>query len=296
MDVVERYNEALRTTEDGTVRLLNRVLDQSFNRLIRRARVHMRAGYADSASRNLALLQEFRQLVPAYRSDRVDAYDRVLRTLVGEASTRGVAVADELTGQMTAGRPRIDVSIPLEATLAAAAQAKGYLRRHGELFATTAAEVVAQGIAEGRPTDAMVRDARTRLGVVKSRAEVIVRTESLRAYNEASNTYYATQGIDLVMYYATADDRACPACAPRAAQVYKRAEIRTPLHPRCRCYLAPWDSDLAAMDAAYAAQRSSHQRDVAAAVARHGLDPSALNRAAVFEQIAPIPVQTAAIA
>jgi SPP1 gp7 family putative phage head morphogenesis protein len=296
MDLLERYNQALRTTEDGTLRLLNRVLDQSFNRLIRRARIHMRAGYADPASRTLALLQEFRQLVPAYRPDRVDAYDRVLRNLMGQAGGRGLAVADALTGQMLPGKTRIDVTIPLDATVAAAAQAKGYLRKHGERFATTSAEVVSQGLAEGRPTDAMVSDLRTRLGVVKSRAEVIVRTESLRAYNEASNTYYASQGIDLVMYYATADDRSCPLCAPRAGQIYRRPEIRVPLHPRCRCYLAPWDADLAAMDPRYAASRERHATEVRQALERQRIDPAALNRASVFEQIAPVPIQTTAIA
>lgn len=290
MDLLERYNKLLRTTEDGTIRLLNKVLDQSFNRLVRRTRIHMRAGYSDPAQRNLALLQEFRQLVPAYRPDRVDAYDRALRTLLGDASTRGLGVAEQLTQRMAPERPRIDVSIPLDATVAAAAQARGYLRKHGERFATTAAEVVAQGIAEGRPTDAMVQDMRLRLGVVKSRAETIVRTEALRSYNQASNQYYATQGIDLVMYYATADDRSCPLCAPRAGQVYKRKDVRVPLHPRCRCYLAPWDGDLAAIDLDYAASRERHAREVQQALRTQQFAPEALNKAAVFEQIAPIPV------
>lgn len=290
MDLLERYNQLLRTTEDGTLRLLNKVLDQSFNRLVRRARIHMRAGYSDPAQRNLALLQEFRNLVPAYRPDRVDAYDRVLRGLLGQASTQGLDVAQQLTERMAPERPRIDVSIPLDATVAAAAQARGYLSKHGTRFAETAAEVVAQGIAEGRPTDAMVQDMRLRLGVVKSRAETIVRTEALRSYNEASNQYYAAQGIDLVMYYATADDRSCPLCAPRAGQIYKRKEIRVPLHPRCRCYLAPWDSDLAAIDPNYAKSRERHSREVQQALNRSNLDPSALNKASVFEQIAPVPV------
>lgn len=290
MDLLERYNKLLRTTEDGTIRLLNKVLDQSFNRLVRRTRIHMRAGYSVPAQRNLALLQEFRQLIPAYRPDRVDAYDRALRSLLRDASTRGLGVAEQLTQRMAPERPRIDVSIPLDATVAAAAQARGYLRKHGERFATTAAEVVAQGIAEGRPTDAMVQDMRLRLGVVKSRAETIVRTEALRSYNQASNQYYATQGIDLVMYYATADDRSCPLCAPRAGQVYKRKDIRVPLHPRCRCYLAPWDGDLAAIDLDYAASRERHAREVQQALRTQQFAPEALNKAAVFEQIQPIPV------
>lgn len=289
MDLLERYNQLLRTSESGTLTMLNRVLDASFTRLVHRARIHMKAGYTDPAQRNLALLQEFRQLIPVFRPDRTDAYDRILRNLVGTSSRYGLTVADELTGQVKTG-PRVDVSIPLEATYAAAAQAKGYLRKHGEKFAETAAFTVAQGVAEGRPTDTMVQDLRSRLGVVKSRAEAIVRTESLRAYNDASNTYYAAQGIELVMYYATADDRACPICAPRAGNIYRRQDMRVPLHPRCRCYLAPWDADIASMDPDYADMRKAHKSEVAQAVKRLGDQPVSLNKAAVFEQIAPVPV------
>lgn len=289
MKLVERYNELLRTLEDDTVLMLDRILDAGFNRLVRRARIHMKAGYADPAQRNLALLQEFRQLVPVFRADRIDAYDRLLRLLLQTASRYGVTVATELGDQVKSG-PRVDVSIPLEATAAAAVQAKGYLRKHGERFATTSAATIAQGVAEGRPTAAMIQDLRTRLGVVKSRAEAIVRTESLRAYNDASNSYYAAQGIELVMYYATADDRACPLCAPRAGNIYRRQDIRVPLHPRCRCYLAPWDADIASMDPDYADMRKAHKSEVAQAVKRLGNQPVSLNKAAVFEQIAPVPL------
>lgn len=287
MDVVERYNLLLRTTEDGTLRLLNKVLDQAFNRLVRRARVHMRIGRVDPVQRNLALLQEFRQLVPSFRFDRVDAYDRLLRDLVRQASSRGISVADELTQRMAPERARIDVSIPLEATVAAAAQAKGYLRKHGERFASTSAEIVSQGIAEGRPTGNMIEDMRSRLGVVKSRAETIVRTESLRAYNQASNTYYAAQGIDLVSFYATSDDRSCPICTARAGRIYKRSEIKVPLHPRCRCVLSPWDQDLAAIDQEYAGGPARHRAEVA----RQSQNPLSddLTRS-VFEQLTPTPV------
>ena len=289
MDLLERYNQLLRTSESGMLTMLNRVLDASFTRLVHRARIHMKAGYTDPAQRNLALLQEFRQLIPVFRPDRIDAYDRILRLLLQTAARYGVTVATELGDQVKPG-PRVDVSIPLEATAAAAAQAKGYLRKHGERFAATSAATIAQGVAEGRPTDTMVQDLRSRLGVVKSRAEAIVRTESLRAYNDASNTYYAAQGIELVMYYATADDRACPICAPRAGNIYRRQDIRVPLHPRCRCYLAPWDADIASMDPDYADMRKAHKSEVAQAVKRLGDQPVSLNKAAVFEQIAPVPV------
>lgn len=290
MDLVEHYNQLLRTTEDDTLRVLNRALDASFQRLVRRTRIQIKAPYTDPAQRNLALLQEFRELVPTYNPERVDAYDRLFRGLVSQAQANGIDVASALTGQMAPDRPRIDVALPLDAAVSAAAQVRGYLTKHGETFAQTSAEVVTQGILEGRPTDAMVRDMRTRLGVVKSRAETIVRTESLRAYNAASDTYYRAQGIELVVHYATADDRACPFCAPRAGQIYRLGEIKSPLHPRCRCYEAPWDQDVASIDPDYAVARLRHQREVQAAFNRTNQTPVDLNRATVFEQHAPSPV------
>lgn len=288
MDILERYNQSLRTLENGTITMLHRVLDASFNRLVRRTRIHIKAGYTDPTQRNLALLQEFRQLVPAFNPERVDAYDRILRTLLSSSGRYGLTVAEDLTKQMDPARPRLDVSIPVDATIAAAQQARGYLRRHGDTFAETAATTVAQGIAEGRPTDAMVQDMRQRLGVVKSRAEAIVRTESLRAYNTASDRYYAAQNIDHVMYYATADDRSCQICAPRAGHIYRRVDISVPLHPRCRCYLAPWDPDLATIDPSYAAMRETHKKDVK----NHATAPTvlSLNKRGTFETMAPIPV------
>jgi SPP1 gp7 family putative phage head morphogenesis protein len=289
-EVVEQYNQAMRGIENGTIRLVHKVLDASFNRLVRRARVHMKAGprYADPAQRSIYLIRDFRQLVPAFRPDKVDAYDRVFRNLALDAQQQGLAIASELTARARPTLDRVDVQIPLDAVVAAAQEAKGYLRKHGEVFARTSAEVVAQGIAEGRPTDAMVSDMRERLGVVKVRANMIVRTEALRAYNKAADVYYSRNGVNQVMYYATADDRTCPWCAPRAGKIYNRVDVYVPIHPQCRCYLAPWDPELSNTDPDYIKWRQRHTDEVAKAAG--DLDPRALNQAAVFETLAPTPV------
>ena len=287
MDLLERYNEILKREEDRTIRLLNRVLDRSFNRIVRRIRVWLRTANAPRAERDISVLNELRTLVPAVNPNKADEYDRLFQTSLGKATKHGVDVADAMVGQMAGNTPRIDVSIPVEAVASAARQAHGYLRRHGERFAETSAEIVAQGIAEGRSNEKITRDMRDRLGVVKSRGEVIVRTETLRAYNDATNTYYAANGVDLVLYYATADDRSCPTCAPRGGKVYKRSEITVPIHPRCRCYLAPFDADLANIDPDYAAAAERHRDEMKRAVT---IEPANLNRASVFEQFAPMPV------
>ena len=287
MDVVERYNEILKREEDKTIRVLDKVLDKSFNRIVRRIRVWLRTENVNKTERDIAVLNELRQLVSAVDPNRADEYDRIFTKLLRQATAKGVDVSDALLGQMAGERPRIDISVPLEATMAAAKQSHGYLRKHGDRFAETSAEIIASGIAEGRSTDKMIIEMRDRLGVVKSRAEVITRTESLRAYNEASNAYYAANGIDLVLYYATADDRSCPTCAPRGGQIYKRSEITVPIHPRCRCYLSPWDPDLASIDALYKAAAERHRKEMEKVTT---IEPANLNRASVFEQLAPVPV------
>lgn len=287
MDLIERYNLILKEEESRTIKVLNKALDRSFNRIVRRIRVWLRTENASKTQRDIAIGRELRELVTAVHPGKTDEYDKVFSGVLGKAQKAGVDVADALVGQMAGNRPRIDVSIPLEATLAAAKQSHGYLRRHGERFAETSAEIITSGIAEGRSTTKMITDMRDRLGVVKSRGEVIVRTESLRAYNEASNNYYAQNGVDTVMYYATADDRSCPICAPRGGKIYKRTDIRVPVHPRCRCYLAPWDPDIAAMDSSYREATERHQKEMKEVTT---IEPVNLSRAAVFEQFAPVPL------
>lgn len=287
MDLIERYNLILKEEEGRTIKVLNKALDRSFNRIVRRIRVWLRTENASKTQRDIAIGRELRELVTAVHPGKTDEYDKVFSGVLGKAQKAGVDVADALVGQMAGKRPRIDVSIPLEATLAAAKQSHGFLRRHGERFAETSAEIIASGIAEGRSTTKMITDMRDRLGVVKSRGEVIVRTESLRAYNEASNNYYAQNGVDTVLYYATADDRSCPICAPRGGKIYKRTDIRVPVHPRCRCYLAPWDPDIAAIDPAYLRAGERHQKEMEEVTT---IEPVNLSRAAVFEQFAPVPL------
>ncbi len=289
MQTLEEYNERLRSSEDATLRQLNAVLEAAFNRLIRRVRFHLRAPYLDPAQRNLAVLGELRTLIPrVVRPEALDAYDRALRTLLTEGQRLGLLAADATLTEALPTRDRVDVSLPLEATLSALRQTKTFLARHGQDFAERGAQLIAQGVLEGRPTSAMIRDLRDRLGIIRSRAETIVRTESLRAYNTAATDYYRTQGIELVLYYATSDDRTCPLCTGRAGLIYRLGDIHVPLHPRCRCALAPWSDDVSELNPKYADMRRIHRAEVLRATQ---IDPAALlNQAAIFEQSAPLPL------
>jgi SPP1 gp7 family putative phage head morphogenesis protein len=233
MEIIEEYNRLLRAREDEAILTLHKALDASHKRILRRVRYQIRAGQIDKAQRNLALLQEFRQLIPVYNPDKADAFDKAFQNLALDAQRNGVAIATELVAGVQPGAPRIDVKIPLEASFEAAKRARGYLERHGQTFAQTASQTVAQGIAEGSSFDSMIRDLQFRLKLVKHRATMIARTESLRAYNEASKTVYTRANLSQVLYYATSDDRTCPWCRGRAGNIYQLNDITVPLHVNC---------------------------------------------------------------
>ena len=78
-------------------------------------------------------------------------------------------------------------------------------------------------------------------------------------------------------------------CAPRAGHIYNRGDIEVPIHPRCRCYLAPWDPDTKTMDPDYEKMRKTHKQEVSKAVRLPETVP--LNKPARFEQITPTPLQ-----
>ena len=287
MQLLDKYNALLRANEESVITRLNSVLDRSFNRLIRRTRIHMRAGYTQPVQRNLAVLQDFRQLIPAFNPNRRDAYDLLFEGLLINASNSGLNVAEQTVRQMEPTRPLVNVDLPLEATTFALKNTKERFKNHGDVFAQEASDIIAQGVLEGRPTSSMVEDSRDRLNIVKSRAATIVRTESLQAYNKASNEYYTRNGVDQVMYYATADDRTCSVCGPRAGNIYKRGEISVPLHPNCRCYLAPWDPDTEKIDENYRKSRLTHKKEVIKALQEAGVVPEDPSTPSTFEQFAP---------
>lgn len=280
----------LKVSEANVIKLLNTAIDFSFKRLVKRVRQHLNyPEKINTVNRNLLVLQDLNTLIPAVDPNKADAYDKIFYKLINTSSIYGLDVA-KITTEDFRDR-QINASIPLEAVAAQAKQAKGYLRKHGQIFAETSTEIVMKGMLEGRPTDKVVQEMRQRLNVTKSRARMIVRTESIRSYAEAADNYYAQLGVETVSWYATSDDRVCEWCAPRAGLLYKRTEVTVPIHPQCRCVLVPYSADLAEIDEQHRSAPARHRAEVEAETGRLLEDPSSiLNRASVFETVAPVPV------
>jgi SPP1 gp7 family putative phage head morphogenesis protein len=77
------------------------------------------------------------------------------------------------------------------------------------------------------------------------RAEILARTEIIRAYHKAAMAEYkqwAVDGLQVVAEFVTAGDEAvCPICAGLEGQIYtlEEAENLIPVHPQCRCIVIP---------------------------------------------------------
>jgi len=84
----------------------------------------------------------------------------------------------------------------------------------------------------------------------KTRAELLSRTETIRAHSEATLSRYQAAGINevtgLVEFLHSNDGRVCPVCSSLGGQTFtiQDARGRIPVHPRCRCAWAIAQSEV----------------------------------------------------
>lgn len=109
---------------------------------------------------------------------------------------------------------------------------------------------IRQGIAEGEANGQIIRALRGTkalnfrdgiLQTTRNDAERIVRTARQHASNVAYRETYQALGVTNVTWVAQLEGRTCKRCAPLDAKRWRIDEPRPepPLHPRCRCSIAP---------------------------------------------------------
>ena len=109
-------------------------------------------------------------------------------------------------------------------------------------------QILARGIASGDNPREIAREMQARLGsFTRTRAETIVRTETIHAHAEGQLDAFTKLGIEelgLQAEWSTAgDDRVCEECGAMEGQVFDIDTARNmiPLHPNCRCTWIPAD-------------------------------------------------------
>lgn len=114
-----------------------------------------------------------------------------------------------------------------------------------DLSAKLQREIVSSGIVQGISPKELTRALKKQLGISKTRAKTIARTETVRAHAEGAllaMEYLGVTKIGVMVEWSTAGDgRVCPLCSSLAGIVIpiKQAHGLFPRHPNCRCSPIP---------------------------------------------------------
>ena len=77
---------------------------------------------------------------------------------------------------------------------------------------------------------------------VQQRAELIARSEVMRAYNQGAVKFETRVGIRRGRWLTAGDERTCPDCGPLDGKEFDLVDLPSqPLHPACRCTHVPAD-------------------------------------------------------
>ena len=107
--------------------------------------------------------------------------------------------------------------------------------------------VLADGMVRGISPLEMANELKEEIDkMTRTRAEMLARTEVVRAHHLANIAEYREAGLDdlvvIAEFVATPDSRVCSICASLAGKRYSldEAEGVIPVHPRCRCAMVPY--------------------------------------------------------
>jgi SPP1 gp7 family putative phage head morphogenesis protein len=121
----------------------------------------------------------------------------------------------------------------------------GDLRAVNGQMAALLNRTLSAGLAEGMNPRVIARTMLEGIGLNRDRAQVIARTEIIRAHAEGQLDAMERMGVErvgvMVEWSAAGDDRVCPLCRPLDGVVMKISEARglIPRHPNCRCAHVP---------------------------------------------------------
>ena len=119
-----------------------------------------------------------------------------------------------------------------------------YLRGMNEEINKKVITGLIEGVDAGEGIPKLTKRVQAATGFGKTRATVIARTETLKAYNQSAELRYAQAGVEKLEWLTALDERSmtpgdpCPALNGKIFRVDSRHD-RPPIHPNCRCTVLP---------------------------------------------------------
>lgn len=277
--IIRDANKLLINIEDETLSRVTESLAASFTALEQEMKA--RWTFADDKSllpsdRAMLLLQQISASLNVLdpKSAQTKALKKRLRTLNKEARAIGANTADTL---LTSIDQDFNLASTAQLNLEAIADAadRGYKRllHHGEDFSNRVNAVVNFGIAQGHGFKRVSSMMAAQLGITSSKAETLVRTESMLAYDQANRGRYVENDIEYTEHISTLDSRVCPYCAARSGNKYS-AGYSPILHPNCRCVATPWKEEWEELGLAPLSDARAHRKEAIAKLKAAGGKPN----------------------
>lgn len=101
--------------------------------------------------------------------------------------------------------------------------------------------IISESYLRGESISKISRRIRTEVApLTRQRADMIARTETIRAYNRAALNQYERYGVKKFVWIFAGGERSCPTCEEREGAIYEVGEVdEPPIHPNCRCTIYP---------------------------------------------------------
>jgi SPP1 gp7 family putative phage head morphogenesis protein len=252
-DAIDAQLEGLRRRDRG----MQRRVASAYRVAAKQLRPEMRAVVARIAAANAAgepvnpewlrRLAEMRrleaQLVTSYRAFSDDMV-RIVATEAEWAARYGISQSQVLIESQNPVR-FVRASREVEQAIMAVTQQQlsplqAVMGRVASGAVTDFADILTSGVLLGENPNKIAARLAKRLGTDLSKAQLIARTETLRAYRTSSLQTYRANG-DVVReweWHASTDDRTCAVCWAMHGQ---RVDLQFSrgTHPNCRCAMIP---------------------------------------------------------
>lgn len=230
----ERLNQkdpsGLQRTEDRRARELTADLDAAVKRILERLPAN-------------ASPEEVRRVV----DDELASYSRESRDKVikwvQDTENRAVLRSRQV---LKAAGVRVDAVLGPQGEISRELRARIEINVEAEIdsLSADAKKVLTRnlidGMTAGEGARVLARRIEDDMAMPRQRAELIARTETMRAFNDTSKEQYARYGIERVEWLATPDERTCSVCGALHGRQWDIGKApQCPAHPRCRCVILP---------------------------------------------------------
>lgn len=215
----------------------------------RAAGVEVRPGWLFAQARYRALIEDLHEQTLEFARSAASTITTAQNSAVDVAADAAPDLAVAAAGAGPATGPAVVRSafdrVP-EHALRAMVGLAGDGTPLGDLLAALAPDSVQQvrdalafGVATGKNPRVIAREVRQASGTTLGRALTISRTETMRAYRDASGeSFRQSRVVDSWIWHASLGPRTCPVCIAMHGTEHPVTE-QLESHPNCRCTMVP---------------------------------------------------------